>query len=156
MYDSIPSDNTDYFTNSEEYNQLLGIRNDIAHESIRSQVFYSEGIQRESFQFYTNRSLDNNICLNDVFLNPHGSEIYDLKRWLTWMLVLLLNYIDNIIYDIVVAIKDKDDNNCNKLSEIKKYDILVDNKISSLIIDNDEVSIFRNEIKELRNYIINF
>lgn len=145
--------NVDYFTQSEEYNQLLKVRNDIAHESIRSHVFCSERLQREAFQFYTNRNLDNNIYLHEIFLNQNGSEIYDLKRWLTWMLVLIFNFMDDIMNDIVNAITNKHDIDYNKFNEIKQYDILVNNKISTLSIVDDEISIFKNGINELIKHI---
>ncbi|CUU46934.1 hypothetical protein [Clostridium beijerinckii] len=151
--------NVDYFTQSEEYNQLLKIRNDIAHESIRSHVFCSDILQREAFQFYTNRNLDNNIYLHEVFLNPNGTEIYDLKRWLTWMLVLIYNFMDDIMKDITNAITNKYDMDSKKINQIKQYDILVNNKSSTVPIIDDEIIIFKNgmyelikHIKEYKNY----
>ncbi|MBE7896958.1 hypothetical protein G7L40_16265 [Paenibacillus polymyxa] len=47
---------TRYFEESIEYEQLIGIRNSIAHESIRSHVFDTTEDKRLYFQFYTNRS----------------------------------------------------------------------------------------------------
>ncbi|GEM_PF-5984484 len=148
--------NTDYFIKSVEYIQLLGIRNDIAHEGIRSQVFYTERIKRESFQFYTNRSLDNNIYLHEAFLNPYGSEIYDLKLWITWMIVLLFNFMDDTTKGVVRSISNKYDTGNDMFKQIKQYDALIDNKFSMLIITNDEIHELKNGVDGLTNHIIKF
>lgn len=148
--------NLDYFLESEEYKQLLGIRNDIAHESIRSHVFYSERIVRESFQFYTNRSLDNNINLHEVFLNPYGSEIYDLKRWITWMLVLLFCFMEDIVNNIVNYIKNEYDMDNYKFHEIEQYDNIVAGRLSTLVPIDDEVSLIKCGIEELAKYICEY
>ncbi|MEO2213752.1 hypothetical protein ABGV40_23115 [Paenibacillus amylolyticus] len=147
---------TSYFEESIEYEQLLEVRNNIAHESIRSHIFYTSENKRSSFQFYTNRSLENHIYLHEVFLNPHGSEIYDLKYWLSWMLILLLNFIDDITGNIFLTIQKEYDEDGSMLEEIIKYDQMINNRHSILDIYHDDIQLFINEISELRNHIVKF
>ncbi|ABR50070.1 hypothetical protein Amet_3987 [Alkaliphilus metalliredigens QYMF] len=145
-----------YFTDSEEYKQLISIRNDIAHESIRSHVFYGKDVKREAVQFYTNRSLDNNIYLDKVFLSPEGAEIYDLNRLLTWLIVILLNLGYDTFTDIILDIEKLNLVDKKERSYIDNYDEQIGKKYSLLTKRRVETDILIYNLSSLLAYIRDF
>ncbi|MBG9767124.1 hypothetical protein CUU60_08520 [Paenibacillus polymyxa ATCC 842] len=96
------------------------------------------------------------IEVHEVFVNPLGSEIYDLKYWLSWMLILLLNFIDDIIRNIFVSMQRICDEDGSIFNEITKCDQMMNNRHSILDTYFDDIPLFISEIRELRNHIIKF
>lgn len=143
--------NVEYMLKGDEFDQLINIRNNITHQSTRSHIFYFMENGTTAFQFYSNRELNNYICLPEFFLNPLGSEIYDLERWLTWRLNLLLCYFNDTFDDLKhVVIGDLD------IEEINKYDDIVACGYSTITSTCNEIEILKDKTLKMKLYIENY
>lgn len=87
------------FKNNPEFQTLRNIRNLLSHEGIRLHIF-NTNTDCISFQFYEPGSLNNLLYLDIIFLDNRGKEIYYLKPYLTWLIILLLNYLDEYFKEL--------------------------------------------------------
>jgi len=89
---------------SEEFLQLRDIRNKLAHEGIRCFIYKFENDPKLSFQIYDAGTLDNRIDMSEIFLDRRGTEIYFLRHYTTWLIIIMFNFL-NKYFDEVKTIR---------------------------------------------------
>jgi len=87
------------FKNNPEFQTLRNIRNLLSHEGVRLHIFNTD-TDSISFQFYESGNLNNLLYSDIIFLDNRGEEIYYLKPYLTWLIILLLNYLDEYFKEL--------------------------------------------------------
>lgn len=86
--------------NNDEFKCLKDIRNKIEHESTRTHIFIGKKVGKISFQIYDVGTLNNNIEMDEIFLDPEGSEIYDLKFYMIWMIIIMMTFLEEYFVEI--------------------------------------------------------
>jgi hypothetical protein len=84
----------------EEFGQLRTARNMLTHQGLRTKIFLTNENKNLSFQMYEPGPLNNLILLPECFKDPFGHEIYLVDIYVTWMMIIMLKFLDECFQKI--------------------------------------------------------
>lgn len=112
---------------------------------------FGEEIGKVSFQIYEVGTLSNTIQMDEIFLNPKGSEIYYLQYYITWMIVTMMTFLEDY-FEKIKEIR------LNGKEISKEVETLIkfcdrDRGLSSILFFSDDFDVVKNGIKEFKEHV---
>jgi hypothetical protein len=118
--------------NRDEFEQLRNARNMLTHQGLRTQIFFTNENKNISFQMYEPGSLDNIIYLPKCFKDPCGNEIYLIDVYISWMMIIMLEFLDGCFKKISEKRLDGNDIDKEFNKGIPYFDRFYNNNLSTI------------------------
>ena len=127
--------------------RIKKIRNEIVHHGAGCLV--RSDIKAVSFKIFLNRTTIIKHLPNEVWISQEVDGYNCISSYLTWMLCLLLNYLDDFFKE-ANRLRTKGMKISNKhISEVDNSDEINSYVYSRLILRSDELNLYKNNLEKL-------
>ncbi|CUU46938.1 hypothetical protein [Clostridium beijerinckii] len=128
------------------------IRNEIIHHGAKC-IIRSDASQ-VVFNIHIYRQINKLSLPNEFLMVCGGNEYYSISNYMTWMLCILLNYLENFFNEVSRLRANKERIGEKEISEITYTDRLLGHSFSRIQFNYDELKLYQNNLNELLIHII--